>query len=365
MKKKSLKVVHVPYSKRNPYQRLLGDNLKELGLKIIGEQIRYLYHISFFNITFLSILFRHWKPDIIHLHWQHPFLLEKSSRFKTVIKSIVSLLQIVFLKLLRVKLVWTVHNLKSHENTHRDLELSFTRVLARLSDVIIVHSKNAKREISKEFNIKKNHKINIIPHGNFIDCYPNLISQEEARNRLNLSNSKLIFLLLGEVRYYKGVLELIDAFQSLSDENIELIIAGKPHDTTIVDEIKTRINGNKNVHTIFNFIPDDELQIYINASDIMLYPYRDIFTSGGILLAMSFGKPIIAPRLGSISNILDSSGAFLYNPEDKNGLSRALKKAIVIKDKTPIMGEYNFELAKRFAWHEIALQTYQAYIASF
>ena len=184
------KVVHVPYSTRNPYQKLLGDNLEKLGLKIIGAQSHHLFHISFLNTTFLTILIKYWKPDIIHLHWHHSFLIETRSRFKTVVKSIISLLQILFLKLLRVKLVWTVHNLKMHENTHRDLEKSFTRILAQLSDVIIAHCQTAKAKYQKNLISEKTQKIVIIPHGNYIDYYPNSISKEKARNKLNLSRIK-------------------------------------------------------------------------------------------------------------------------------------------------------------------------------
>jgi beta-1,4-mannosyltransferase len=362
MTKKPLKVVHVPYSTRNPYQRLLGDNLEKLGVKIEGAQGHHLLHISFLNTTLLSILIRHRRPDIIHLHWHHSLLIEKRSRLKTVFKSIVSLLQLIFLKLLGIKLVWTVHNLKMHENIHRDLEKRFTKILAQLSDVIIAHCQTAKAEISKEFNIRKDHKIAVIPHGNFIDYYPNSISREEARNKLNLSGSKMTFLFLGEVRYYKGVLELIDAFQSLDSENVQLIIAGKPHDDKIADEIKARINGRKHVHTILKFIPDDELQVYINASDIMVYPYRDIFTSGGILLAMSFGKPVIAPCMGSITESLDNDGSFLYSSEEKDGLFESIKRSSESKGDLKKMGEQNFYLAKQFEWCDIARLTYDSYV---
>lgn len=358
-----LKVVHVPYSTRNPYQRLLGDNLRKLNINIKGEQVHYLFNVSFFNTTLLSILIKHWKPDIIHLHWHHSFLIEPRSRFKTVVKSIISLIQIVFLKLLGVKLVWTVHNLRMHEHTHRDLEKRFTRILVQLSDIIIAHCQNAKAEISKEFNIKKDHKIAVIPHGNFINYYPNSISKDEARNKLNLSKSKLTFLFFGEVRYYKGVLELIDTFKLLDPENVQLIIAGRPHDNKIIDEIKDRIIGSKNIYPILKFIPDDELQIYMNASDIVVQPYRDIFTSGGIFLAMSFKKPIIAPCKGCIADTLDTEGSILYNSEERDGIFRAMRKGLALKEALQGMGKHNFSLGKEFEWPDIAAMTYQVYSA--
>lgn len=358
---RSIKVVHVPYSKRNPYQKRLGDSLKKLGVKIEGVQGHNLCDISFINITLFDILIKYWRLHIIHLHWHHSLFLVKPSRFKTIIKSTISLLQLLFVRMAGVKLVWTVHNLTNHEDTHQNLEKIFTKILARLSDGIIVHCETAKKEICRALDIRKKEKICIIPHGNFIGCYENTISQEKARNQLNLSNSKITFLFLGEVRYYKGVLELIDAFKCLDCKSAQLIIAGKPYNKQISEEIQRMINGNKNIRTVLEFIYDNDLQKYINATDIMVFPYRHIFTSGGILLAMSFDKPIIAPRLGCITDTLDSLGSVLYDSSEKGGLLKAMEKAISSKDEIRKMGNHNLELAKRADWKVIAEITSDIY----
>lgn len=358
----SFKVIHVPFTKKVPYQKLLGDALIALGLRIEGAQTHNLFHISFLNISFFEIFVRYRKPDIIHLHWQHSFLLEARSRFKTVIKASISIIQLILLKFLGVKLVWTVHNLLSHERTYCGLEKRFTRILAQLCDVIIAHCHNAKKEISARLNISEDSKIIVIPQGNYIDYYPNTLSQEEAKNQLSISKSEFTILFFGEVRYYKGVLELIDAFQLLNSESAQLLIVGDPYNNEIVEEIKIRINGNRRIHTIFKFIPDDELQKYINASDILVYPYRDIFTSGGIILSMSFGKPIIAPCIGYVAETLDHDGSFLYDPKAKDGLLTAIRKAYASKSEFQRMGKHNLYLAKELNWDEIAKSTRKAYL---
>ena len=103
------------------------------------------------------------------------------------------------------------------------------------------------------------------------------------------------------------------------------------------------------------------MQLYMNSADVMVFPYRDILTSGGIIMAMSFGKAIIAPYLGCISDTLDSSGSFLYDTSDKNGLLKAMREAVNSKSKMKAMGRHNLDLAKKLDWESIAKSTYKVY----
>ena len=114
---KPIKVVHVPFTKRNPYQRLLLDSLKNFGYKTYGVKTRKFH---FLNVTLIDIILANWKPDIIHLHWHHSALLE-INKLKSIIKSIFFILQIFLLKVFRIKLVWTVHNLTNHETQNHEI----------------------------------------------------------------------------------------------------------------------------------------------------------------------------------------------------------------------------------------------------
>ena len=200
-----MKVVHIPFSRRNPYQKLLSDGLKAFGIEVEGAPIGHFKNISILNLSLFSLLFKHWKPDVIHLHWQSSFLYVDGSRFKTILKSLLFILQLWTVKVLGIKLVWTVHNLKRHEETYRDLENYFTKKLAVISDKIIVHCQTAREEIRRRFVTVKENQLSIIPHGHFVDYYPNTIKREAARKKLNLNPDKLTFLFIGELRYYKGI----------------------------------------------------------------------------------------------------------------------------------------------------------------
>lgn len=361
VKNDKLNVTHIPFSAKNPYQKLLKDGLVLYGTKVKGASIRHFLNISFLNLSLLSLLIKNWKPDIVHLHWQSSFLFVDKSRLKTIIKSFLFVFQLYALKLLGIKLVWTVHNLKNHEDTFRDLEFRFTKILIELSDGIIVHCQSAAEEIKFLFSSIRDRQISVIPHGHFSNYYSNKISRAEARKKLGLSSSRPTFLFFGEIRYYKGVLELVDTFKLLNQETSCLIIAGKPHDDKISTELRAKTSKSKSIKTMFTYIPDDELQIYINACDVMVFPYRNIFTSGSILLALSFGKPIIAPKIGCIKDILDDEGSFVYNPIDKNGLLNAMKLSIESEFSWDQMGLHNLHLAKHFDWKTISKQTLAVY----
>ena len=47
------------------------------------------------------------------------------------------------------------------------------------------------------------------------------------------------------------------------------------------------------------FIPDEEMELYFKAADVLVLPYKEIFQSGVLFLAYSFGLPVIATDVGS------------------------------------------------------------------
>lgn len=353
---KSYKVIHIPYIRINPYQKLLLDNLKLFGLwveGIAGEEIN-----NFFPL--LDILTKKWKPDIIHLHWHHRFLVA-SNQIKTVIRSVSFLLQLLILKILGTKMIWTLHNLRNHRAKYQRLEIFFSIILANIVDMIIAHCDSAKDEIEKVLYIKKKSKIAVIPHGNYINYYKNTVSRDKAREKFDIPASDVVFLFFGLIRPYKGVLGLIESFNQLNRRGVKLVIAGKPLDSHIEKILRDNSQNNGNMKVFPEFIPDNEVQTYMRAADVVVFPFQNIFTSGSIILAMSFGRAIIAPRIGCIPDILDSSGSILFEPNKEKALLHAMEKAVSLRDYLENMGNHNLELVKKLDSKDIAETTYEAY----
>lgn len=181
----TFKVIFIPYyEKGNPYQKLLRENLKKLGTEVEGACF---YRI--FPILFAAL--HNWKPDITHIHWHHPFLVG-SSHLNTLVKSLIFVLELLVLKVNRIKIVWTVHNIVDHERKFDTIQLFFSKILARLCDKLIVHHPSAKREVMEVFGVNDS-SIVVIPHGKY--TYTNTISKTQARERLKIGIDIVFFIL--------------------------------------------------------------------------------------------------------------------------------------------------------------------------
>lgn len=354
---KSYRVLHIPYN-RTPYQRLLLDNLKVFDLDV--EYGRIVTFPPFGDISLLVNLLTGHGVDIIHIHWQHKFLLGRN-KMRTILRSLSFITQVLLMKTLGKKVIWTVHNIKNHEKRHEKLEVFFSTILAHCVDAIIVHCEFARCKVREIYKIRNKKKIAVIPHGSYLDVYKNSVSIDKARKYLNLSSSDLTFLLFGNIRPYKGVLELIHSFRRLDAEHAKLIIAGKPEDKRLYRVLKEEVRDDSSIRMIPRFISDDEIQTFMNATDVLVLPYREILTSGAAMLGISFGKAIIAPRIGCLSDTLDNSGSFLYDSKEEHALLNAMKDALFSRGKLREMGNYNFTLAEKFNWQDIAASTYEVY----
>lgn len=351
-----MRVIFIPdYRNENSYQTNLSYSLSECGANIYFSDAGTGGGL----FALLKSVKRYWKIDILHIHWTHPFVTE-NSKIVSIIKSASFACELILLKLLGVKIVWTVHNITGHDSKFKFLESSFNRFLAKISNRLIVHCPSSKKEIEKLYG---DVPVVVIPHGNYIGQYKNIITSSQAREKLDISEEDIIFLYFGQIRSYKGIPELIYTFKKLRCQRSKMLIVGKPVDDKIVGDILDSCNGDDSVKTILKFIPDDDIQIYMNAADVVILPYKNILTSGTVILSMSFGKTIIAPKIRCIADTLDDKGSFLYSvTEDNFGLFDAMKHALREDRETLIsMGKYNLELAKQFGWREVGKRTYDTY----
>ena len=170
-----------------------------------------------------------------------------------------------------------------------------------------------------------------------------------------------MMLFLGTVRPYKGVLDLLDAFAALDDKHLSLVIAGNPNDEAGSEQVRSKATRDVRVRYEPGYVPDDRVQVYMNACDVVVFPYRDILTSGAVILAMSFGKACVAPLIGCVGETLDESGAILYDPRSPTGLRDALRAAVERASELQQMGRHNRERVEAWGWDRIARLTRDAY----
>jgi beta-1,4-mannosyltransferase len=350
-----MKVLFAPYSSENIYHTLLINALDNNGVEAFpGIESRYQ---PIFSLS--RQIKNNPNIDIIHLLWTHTFFIFPTI-YQSIFRFFMFLIDILIIKFYyRKKIVWTIHNKYNHEKKFLPLDKFMTFILIRIVDGIKVECAKAQSVISSMYKIKAE-KIEVIPDGNYVDVYPDNITQREAREQLGIKQDAFVFTFLGQIRSYKGVENLINTFKELDLPDSRLIIAGKPISTEYKNHLITLIGASESVMSRLEFIPVSEVQLYMNSADVVVAPYKDILTSSSVWLGMAFAKPMLVPDMGCIMENLECRNNFIYSAGA--GLSETLKNAYnTSKTKLIDMGQANFQKAQGFTWDQSACKTIQLY----
>lgn len=344
-------ILSIPdYRGGNPYQTNLEESL--------DETVTYGQNGSRLPVTRKLLS---GEITVVHVHWLSAFFdgdttLEVCKRFALFT------LWLALIHLRNIPVVWTVHNVRIHDSRYPRAERTFKRwFIANVCDRFIVHCEAIREELVSEYDLGPSieERIDVIPHGHYLDNYENELSKPEARKSLDIPDSATVFLFFGNVRPYKGIRSLIDAFEALSATDKQLIIAGNPHSASYENEIRSRCRGDDRISCRLEYVPDEEIQRYMNAADAVVLPFRNISTSGSAILGMSFGKALVVPALGCLPELLSEEGAVIYDSTDPGGLREALERAT--ERDLAAMGEHNRVRVAEFDWESIADRTREIY----
>ncbi len=326
----------------NPYNYLLYTHVSKFGVKVED-----------FSIS--RILLSRW--DIWHLHWPEGYLNNPSLLKAGLFTG--GLLNLLYLAKKRgIKIVWTVHNLRSHERYHERLENIFWKHFTDLVDGYIVLSETGRGELLKYYPHLENIPGFVIPHGHYKDIYPNEIPREKSRRFLGLPSNAVVISFIGQIRAYKNVPHLMDVFMRLKDNNVYLVIAGKPKSPKLRSVIIHKAKFCQRIKPYLEFIPPEKIQIFLNSADLVVLPYSEIFHSGTALLALSFNRPVLVPNRGAMYELQKAVGrkwVMVYEPELTPDI---LENAIDWALKTTRPKEAPLS---KFEWENIARETVNAY----
>ena len=152
------------------------------------------------------------------------------------------------------------------------------------------------------------------------------INKKEARAKLKIRSENII-LYFGIIRDYKGLDVLIKSLDLLKHKNnYHLIIAGECYGN--IAKYKKLISslGLKNSITWFNrYIPDDQVNIYFSASDVVVLPYKSASQSGIAQISYNYNIPIIVSDLEGLSEIVENGkSGFVFESENHIDLAKIL-----------------------------------------
>lgn len=318
-----MRVLMMPdYRTGNPYQQLLADAIEKAGVEVSFAR-GYRRGLPIFR----AVREQHPPIDVLHLHWLEPYI-NKPNPFFEWVYTLKCLFDILLTRLSGTRLVWTIHNQIEHDSVFPWLERWLRHVLMKLADCVIVHNQSTVEYLAQEYTLDSR-KLAVIPHGHYRTTYSPAIDPVEARKQLALPLGGRLYLHLGALRPYKGIEHLLEVWQenqnSLSDAS--LLIAGCCYDPSYLQKLQALAAQTNRVIFHPAFIEDEQIHLYFSAADFVVLPYTRILTSGSVILAMSFNKPVIAPRLGAIPEVLGAADSLLYDPADAQGLSRSIQKS--------------------------------------
>ncbi len=333
----------------NPYWSLLASSLARAGVAVEPSGPN--------SVALRWLLRNRRRVGVVHLHYLEPnYVFERdNARLRWVVRFARNLLAA---RLLGYRVVWTVHNLHSHERLkpHYVDQLAHI-VAAHTANALIVHCKFAKTAVAK--SLLRSRGVVVAPHPNYLGAYPNTISKTEARSSLGLPLENRVFLFFGNLRQYKGIDELMNAFAGLPGANLTLIVAGKPANDKIASLLWAQASGDPRIRMVTEFVPRDEAQAYFAAADFVVLPFREVLSSGSAMLALSFGRPVIAPAVGCLTEVIAGGAGILYPSTGPAGLRSALE--VALSTDAEAAGQLALARAVEFSWHQMVERTIEAY----
>lgn len=326
-------------SEFNKYSELLTKSIEDNGL-----------HVEHYDT---KNTLKPAKGDIVHMHW--PSYSYQASIFPlTIVKSLMFAALLLFLKVRGVRLFWTVHNLWPHSTGKTKWDYMMRKFILSVCNKGFVMSETVKREVIETFGVSAD-KLIVTPHGHYVDAYVG--KGTDIRKRFGIPQEQFLFLFIGRINSYKGVEKLVEAFLSIKSDSVGLLIAGKVDAGYRLDYIDPINDGRIKVYP--HFVDDHELVDYLQAGNVMVLPYNQITTSGSAILALSHYKPVIAPKLGSLSEYVSEGCGILYDPADPDGLRKALAMSVNMN-----MNEVEKHISKKLAeldWQGIAGKMIKVY----
>jgi glycosyltransferase involved in cell wall biosynthesis len=274
----------------NPYMYLMYKNIEKKNVKFI-RNVGYLNR----DLVFINKD----KVQILHFYWNNAIDVDKnlfSLFFRLLIHSGLLLLA----RCKGFKLVETVNNLYPHDIKRRRYIIAILNFFHfKVMHKVLVFSDFEKQVLKARFFCSEK-KITLLKHVNYIDIAKR-IPTLEARSKIGIESKDRIFIYFGAIRPYRGIDKLIEVFKTRKEI---LLMAGFTRDDKYKDHILDLCKNAGNIYTRIKVLTHADLCLYINAADIVILPFNNVYSSGSIALAQSLGKPLItrdSPWIRSIT----------------------------------------------------------------
>jgi beta-1,4-mannosyltransferase len=321
-----------PWDGENPFQALLTRRAEDAGIVTIGMDRLADLDDPVALPALLGLRTSEHAIVVLHLHWLARVLRGVADETEGLERVAAFVAALDAFRVAGGRIVWTVHNVLPHDTAYPALDMAIREAVVSRADVVHVLSEGTVEAAAPSYEIPAS-KVLHVPHPSYLGVYPEEITDAEARAHYGIAEDDVVYGFVGNVRPYKGIDELLTAFESIAStprpdgRRPRLLIAGMPSKDVEIAEVLDRARRDPRVIVDARRIPAEELAIPMRASDVVVLPYRSSLNSGALLLALSFGRPVVASRSPGVTETVGEEAAIIVEAGDAAALGRSLREA--------------------------------------
>lgn len=215
-------------------------------------------------------------------------------------------------------------NVIPHEK--RPFDEALTRYMLSAADAFIVMSKAVLDDLRR---FRPDAPAELVAHPLYTH-FGEPIPRAEARRRLGWDESQRVLLFFGYIRRYKGLDLLLSAMPEIhARTGARLVVLGEFYeDRAPYDRLVRELGLADKVTMRGEYVANEEVGVYVSASDLLVLPYRSATQSGIVQVAMQLERPVVSTRVGGLGEMIeDGRTGFLVPPEDPVLLAGAVARA--------------------------------------
>jgi glycosyltransferase involved in cell wall biosynthesis len=278
------------------------------------------------------------NPDLVVFQWWQPFF---GPALRTVSYSI--------RRKTNAPIVYLCHNVLPHESWVFDHWLIATGLSG--GDAFLVQSSEDGRNLGQ---ILKSPLLAVNPHPVYDFFDQSKFDRTSAREALEVDGPVLLFF--GYVRRYKGLGVLLDAFARVVKRlSATLLIVGEFYEKRgRYDAQIAELDIGDRVRIVDNYVPNEDVEMYFKAADLVVLPYISATQSGIVQTAFSFEKPVIVTSVGGLPDVvIDCTTGHVVPPNDPEALAGAVVRFFEQEDAARMAENIRADL-ERFSWRRLA-----------
>ncbi len=221
----------------------------------------------------------------------------------------------------------------------------------RRADRLIAHNKEMASLLASDLNYPPD-RIDVVP----------LLERGDASLAEDVAQATREILFFGRIWPYKGLIYLIQAAEALRNRfpDLKVVIAGSGES---LDRYRSAMRHPEMFEIHNRFLPELEVAQLFKRSTVVILPYVEATQSAVIPTAYTFGRPVVATRVGGLaSQVEHGKTGLLVEPRNSEQLAEAITALLEQPEVAQAMGRAgNAKLRTEWSAEAVAAQTSNVY----